>query len=337
MTLYPFKIMKTTFAFFFAFSLLLILGCGTQDISNKPDDLAYFQPFIGNSVFQDTIPLNAVLDANSALMVTSLEDQANQAFLVAVKEWTVAVYQADGSTPTHEVKLTAGWAPKNSLQNVPIPDFAEPDPSQDGHMVIVDQSNGCIYDFWEMRYKSGQWKASWGNALPLSGDGIFPKGYSARGSGFELLQGLIWPQELEAGKIEHALIFSYDHTKSGGPVPPATESDGETSDAWGIPEGALVQLNPNLDLNSLGLSSYELTIATALQKYGMYCADDGGGLSLYAINPISSKNNPYENIWGDQTYVFLNKIPVDQFQVLTLAAQTSGDTEIVANSCASFN
>lgn len=310
-------------------------SCKKQDFSDKPDTLSYYEPFKGSSVFWDSIPASATVDPNSSTMVGSLIDQANQGFLIAVKEWTITVFYADENTSRTDVKLTAGWAPKSKLLDVPIPDFAEPDPSGDGHMVIIDLAGGCVYDFWEMKYSNG-WKASWGNALPLDGDGIFPQGLSARGSGFELMQGMIWPHELEAGAINHALIFSYDHTKAGGPVAPATESDGTGNDNWCIPEGALVRLNPALDLNSLGLNTYEMTIAICLQKYGMYCADDGGGISLYAINPLSCKNNPYENIWGDQTYVDLAKIPVDQFQVMSLGAQSTAEATLVSNSCADF-
>ena len=165
---------------------------------------------------------------------------------------------------------------------------------------------------------------------------VFEKGLSARGSGFELLQGVIWPQELEKGAIQHALIFSYNHTKAGGPVAPATESDGTSNDDWAIPEGALVQLDPDLDLATLDLNTYELVVATALQEYGMYCADDGGGISLYAINPISCKNNPYADIWGDESYIMLDKIPVDQFRVLKLGPQNDTEAVLVDNSCAVF-
>ena len=316
---------------------ILIASCKKQDLTNKPETLTYYQPFKANSVFWDSIPSSMSVDANSSTMVGSLEEQANsQGFLISVKEWTTTVYYADANTSTYDVKLTAGWAPKKKLLNVPIPDWAEPDPSGDGHMVILDTLNGCAYDFWEMGYKNGKWKASWGNAIPLDGDGVFEKGMSARGSGFELLQGMIWPHELEAGAINHALIFSYDHTKSGGPVWPATESDGTTDDAWAIPEGALVRLNPSLDLAGMGISGYELIIGECLQTYGMYCADDGGGLSLYAINPLSCKSNPYNDFWGDQTYVYLDNLPVDQFQIMELGAQSESDAEVVGNSCAEF-
>lgn len=314
----------------------IIMSCKKQDLSNKPESLSYYEAFKTTSPFYDSIPPDTNLDPNSSTMISSLEDQANQGFLIAVKEWTTTVFYADENTPTHDVKLTAGWAPHKKLKNVPIPDFAEPDPSGDGHMVIIDEANNCAYDFWQAKYSNG-WKASWGNAIPLDSDGIFSQGMSARGSGFELLQGMIWPQELEAGEINHALIFSYDHTAAGGPVAPATESDGTTSDAWAIPEGALVRLDPNLDLNTLNLNSYEMTIAKCLQKYGMYCADDGGGISLYAINPLSCKSNPYENFWGDQTYVDFSKIPVSSFQVMEMGPQAETEAVVVGNSCAEFD
>ncbi|MCF6366155.1 MAG: hypothetical protein L3J35_08135 [Bacteroidales bacterium] len=330
--------MKTKL-FFSILLLTVFLSCkkDNQDISNKPDNLQYYQAFSSNSVFYNPIGDNPQIDPNSSVMVGSLiEQQESQGFLIAVKEWTVPVYFTDALTEKQDVSMSASWAPMKTLKNVPIPEYAEPDPSGDGHMVIIDETGGCIYDFWEMQLKSGGWQAGWGNALLLSGDGIFPKGLSARGSGFELLQGIIWPQELEAGEINHALIFSYDHTKAGGPVSPATESDGTSTDDWAIPEGALVQLDPALNLSALGLSDYEMTIAKALQVYGMYCADDGGGLSLYAINPLSCKTNPYENIWGNDIFVYLTKIPVDKFRILLLPQQNNTEATLVSNSCADF-
>jgi len=313
------------------------MSCKKQDLSNKPASLQYWEPFKQQSVFYQPIDSSRSVAPTSTTMVQSLIDQANQAFVITIKEWSVAIYYADDSTPRHTVKLTASWAPECALKNVPIPGFAEPDPEKDGSMVVVDTENGCVYDFWKMRYKNGHWKAAWANALTMTSDGIFPKGFSARGSGFELMQGLIWPQELEAGLIEHALIFSYDHTKSGGFVSPATESDGTSDSDWAIPEGALVRLNPLLDLETLGLNDYETTIARALQDYGMYCADDGGGLSLYAVNPISCKENPYASIWGDHRFVFLDKIPVEQFQVMEFGPQHSTEPVLVDNSCAEFH
>lgn len=80
-----------------------------------------------------------------------------------------------------------------------------------------------------------------------------------------------------------------------------------------------------------------MTIAKCLQKYGMYCADDGRGLSLYAINPLSTSSNPYESIWGDQTFIFVSKIPAYRFQVMEMGPQSESEAVVVKNSCADFN
>ena len=313
-------------------------GCKKEpNTENKPDNLPAFVPFAGQSIFYNPIDSAATVDPNSSVMVGSLVDQANKGFVIAHQEWTVPVYFADASTPRYDVTMTANWAPDKKLTEVPIPDWAEADPETDGHLVIVDTDGGCVYDFWEFRYSTGKFRAGWGNAMPLTSDGIFPNGFSARGSGFELLQGLIWPDELAAGQINHALIFSYDHTKAGGPVAPATESDGTSNNGWAIPEGALVQLNPALDLDALGLTGYTKTIAKCLQEYGMYCADDGGGLSLYSINPICVKNNPFAGVLPDVPLVTLDGIPADQFRVLTLPAQNGNPTiQVVSNGCNNF-
>lgn len=329
-------------SFFSAFLILFVFqfsSCddGVVNDENKPDNLTYYQPFKANSPFYNPIPINPEIDANSVEMVKSLIEQKNsQGFVLVVKEWTTPVYFADANSPLQDIKLTASWAPKNYMVGVPIPDYAEPDPSSDGHMVILDTNGGCAYDMWEAKLGSNGWKAGWANAIPLNGDGIFEKGLSCRGSGFELLQGIIWPQELEKGEINHALIFSFDHTRAGGPVSPATESDGTTSGLQSIPEGALVQLNPDLDLSTLNLTDHEKIIAKALQTYGMYCADDGGGISLYAISPLSCKVNPYKGLLPDDPIVYLNKLPVDEFRVLKLGPQSTDEAVLVANSCADF-
>ncbi len=159
---------------------------------------------------------------------------------------------------------------------------------------------------------------------------------SCRGAGFALLAGVIWPQELEEGKIEHALIFSYTFPKSGGPVLPATESDGWCDRDDAIPEGARLQLDPNLDLESLNLQPFEKTIAQALQEYGMILGDVGGeGIELEAIHPMSVQGNPYEGILPDEVLVDLN-IPVEHFRVLKLGPQYEPEIELVLNSCTSW-
>ncbi len=83
-----------------------------------------------------------------------------------------------------------------------------PDPQDDGHMVIIDLADRIEYDLWQAKKTNGKWEASWGNFISLDSDGIYPYGLSARGSGFAASLGLVWPEEIEAESINHALFFS---------------------------------------------------------------------------------------------------------------------------------
>jgi hypothetical protein len=205
------------------------------------------------------------------------------------------------------------------MLNVPIPDEAVPDPEEDGEMAIIDLSTGYEYDFWQAKKEDGKWSASWANRISIYSDGIYENGLSARGAGFALLAGLVRPEELKAGKIEHALVFTYDFTKKDAIVWPATETDGDTVSEKAIPEGARVQLDPDLDLDSLNLEPWEKTIARALQEYGMFLCDDGGGFELEAISVLSYDENPYVGLLEEEEgYAWLRNIPINRFRILKL-------------------
>ena len=330
--------------------------------SGKPEDLVHIPLYSSANPFAKKIGSNPEIDPNSYAMVEGIVSQAAIGFVITQKQWTVPVFYADESTPRYDVTLKCGkeWElGVTKLKNVPIPDWAEPSDddhegginpdgcggSDNGHdegdfaMAVIDTSTRCEYDFWQAKKTKGKWAASWANSIGIDSDGVFEKGISCRGSGFALLNGVIWPDELKVGRIDHALAFAYDLTRAGGPVSPATDSDGTSRGSDTMPEGARVQLDPTLDLDSLGLTDYEKTIAKALQEYGMILVDDGGGMSFYVVHPISAKNNPYEGILPDKDYVSLENIPADKFRVLKLPEQDADwqdNLGVVENACADF-
>jgi len=328
----------------------------------KPEELTHVSLYSKDNPFSQKIGSNPEIDPNSDAMVEGIVSQADIGFVITQKQWTVPVFYADESTPRYDVTLKCGkeWETGvTKLKNVPIPDWAEPSDddhegginpdgcggSDNGHdegdfaMAVIDTSTRCEYDFWQVKKTKGKWAASWANSISIDSDGVFEKGISCRGSGFALLNGIIWPDELKAGRIDHAIAFAYDLTRAGGPVSPATDSDGTSKGSDTMPEGARVQLDPTLDLDSLGLTDYEKTIAKALQEYGMILVDDGGGMAFYVVHPISAKNNPYDGILPDKDYVSLENIPVDKFRVLKLPEQDSDwqdNLGLVENACADF-
>jgi len=336
--------------------------------SLKPEALptyASLNLYNANNPFNKLIGDNVEIDPNSSSYIQKLASasQDGDTFILTLKQYSATVFFADTSTPKFDVRLACGidWeVGVSNLLQVPIPEFAEPtfdidgsdnpiiagkcgeDADQDNNMIILDLENRCEYDFWQMRKEGNTWVCSWGNVISIDSDGIFAKGLSIRGSGFAFLGGVIWPDELVNEEINHALAFNYPFTKSGGPVAPATESDGITNSANALPEGALLRLDPTLDINTLGLDKNAKTIAIALQKYGMYLVDNGGdsGIGFYLIDPKSTKTNPYIDFLPNEDFPLIKKIPISRMQVLKLPSQNTNfqsNLDFVANDCADFN
>lgn len=295
-------------------------GGGTvQSVAALPTGDRFFH---GSATFWRTpVPATARVDDRSGAYVARF---AGPEPVVALRNFTAPIFVADAGTRRYPIAPTAFYAtPEADLARVPIPDLAQPDPADDGHLAVLDTSTDCVFEMYRARREGDGWTAEWVNATPADGDGVYPDGLATRASGFSIAAGLIWPEELRAGRIEHALVFAYPATRTGDPVPPATRSDGRTDGDDTLPIGAHVRLDPDLDLGSLGLSGPELTIATALQEYGMYLADSSRGMSLFAVHPQSYPQDPYAEIFGagDLVYQGIGDIPFDRMQVLEI-----GDT-----------
>lgn len=318
------------------------------------------QPYAESSPLNHPISSGAAISPESAQMVqTLLRAEGEKGFVLTVSRWTVPTYLADSGTPLQTVQLRRppplwheppsylgfppGWSGSlntvlpAAMRGVPIPASARPDPSLDAHMTIIDPGSNCEYDLYGAHKAPGGWQAIWMNSTRLGGTGIYPAGMATTASGFAGNAGLIWPQELRSGHIDHALLFAYPFTKTGGPVWPATSSDGLSNEPGAIPEGARLQLNPNLNLDSLGLPRYERVIAEALQRYGMFLGDTGGAMGLFAIGRQSFASDPYGGILPHGSYPDLSGIPVDQFRVLaTLPQRPKPVLQLAESGCASF-
>lgn len=310
----------------------------SRRISVRPADSLYSSA----SAFNTRIPPDAQVDPNSASYVGGLIDVVNaRSFTISLRAWTVPVYYAGAFTPRYDVRLTEPWRAADFMRKVPIPKRARPDPADDGHMTVLDRTTGCEFDFYEARKVDGRWLAGWANSIQTISKGVHRYAYSTRGSGFANLAGVIFPSELRRGVIKHALMFSYPHTSASGAVSPATETDGQSIRPDALPMGARLQLDPTLDLSSLGLRPYERTIARALQVYGMYLGDSGGGVNLYAVHPQSYRANVYDGLLPAETYPDLSRIPADRFRVLELGplmtrAELNGRARLVSSGCASM-
>ncbi|MBF0608603.1 MAG: hypothetical protein HQL61_13770 [Magnetococcales bacterium] len=296
---------------------------------------AGFRAFSADSPWNTQIPATAKTDKFSMNMIEHLKKTSGELRGNFVK-WTIPLFVIDSAkSPKVDVlgvseNFDPALDPKDSgiASGLPIPDGVWPDPESDGHMLLVDPVAMKSWDFSRARRLSeSKWTASTVAVWDLKGRGYREpfKGkywwrYGSRGSGFPLIAGLIRPEEIEAGEIKHALVFASTINRKalipGGQTelcsPPASRTDGNEYGPQFIPEGARMQLDPSLDLDSLKLSPATKVIARAMQKYGMYNGDNAGRFVIYFQN-LGRQNDT----WAKYNYFEdLKNIPIDRFRVL---------------------
>jgi hypothetical protein len=272
-------------------------------------------PFTGEASagqWREPVPDDAAIDEDSAAYVTLLNTLEP---VLSIRQSAVPVYVAGPETPRHTVAPTAAYAGAvNTLADVPIPEQAAEGVESDDHVVVIDRGDGCLFDFYQPRPTATGWTAAWVNATPLEGDGLYPDGLGTRAGAV----GLVWPEELRDGRIDHPLVFAYPFTRPDVVVGVATGTDGSSTEADALPIGAHLVLDRTIDIDRLGLAPAERTIARALQEYGMVLIDTSAGFTLYAPHPKGFSADPYTSILGDEPYASLASIPFDRMQVLEL-------------------
>ncbi|QQR52677.1 hypothetical protein IPG36_00940 [bacterium] len=287
-----------------------------------------------------TIDPNSTNFINRIITKTPLEGQsagvfANKAVLTSdVSQYTIPIYSFDNETPRASVQMSGyfssydagdnsrvGYGFAATIPNVPIPAQAVSGVGSDGQITFWDAQNNVEWGFWQFgKDPNGTYYATNGFRYHTGSgyNGRFADGKAGRGAGTTYLSGLVRRWEIEQGHIDHALSMAYK-----GPSPecryPASKSDG--GNFGGIagtdaPEGARVQLNPSLDVTTLGLSSAGVTIARALQQYGAYIIDNSGSTKVY-IEDQTTANWPIST--ADPLHIdryTVSAIPLNQLRVI---------------------
>ncbi len=207
--------------------------------------------------------------------------------------------------------------------SISIPANTTPDPRYDGWLSVIDRQNGMGYDFWRARREgNGEISYQFGKAWTLDGPGFSePVGINpdravgARGSGLPLFAGVIGPEELEAGQIDHALAISVPGLARRNFVQPASVTDG-VGNRQSLPAGARIRLRADVTVNEKALRGLKGqrrrsadAILTALRTYGAIVVDRAAVPSLYAPLGTSAKI-----LRGSE----LSWLKLDDFEVISL-------------------
>ncbi len=222
---------------------------------------------------------------------------------------TASIHVAAGSC------VTIKWAPIFGATGYRVYRGAEGAPARylatvpPGLSSYVDdgsrQTNGEAAPGKSTAETPGQWHASYGGFVPdvsrnpgyyqdlTDGGGNVTEqsSWGAAASGMPLAAGLITKEDIDRGKIDHALSIGLANgatdslLRAGSFAFPAQRSDGRSAAADSIPEGARLVLDPELDVTALGLTPFVRMLAEAAQTYGMIVHDGSEGTVIYAEDP----------------------------------------------------
>jgi hypothetical protein len=152
--------------------------------------------------------------------------------------------------------------------------------STDRHVILIDKDKCMLYEIWRwMSYKDD--KPCSANCDQSGSGAIFNLRYnlprargitSADAAGLAIFPGLVKYDEAKT-EIKHALRFTMQKT-SHAYVYPASHYAGTTRDPKAPPMGLRVRLKASYDIS--WFPPIPKAIATAMKKYGMVLADNGG-------------------------------------------------------------
>ncbi len=231
-----------------------------------------WRPYSEQSPFNQRIPADARLDPRSSEMVSRLTGagvppRRSVGHADTPDDFHKPTYWASPTDPL--VRLEASSISPIDGELINVPAGARPAGGGDGHMTIV-QPTGWEYDLYAaepvtggvLRYNSGR-------RIPVDGDGLNSAATSAR---FGNLAGRVRAQEMEEGRINHALFMSAS-TIATTSVYPAAKSDGNSDPALGYPPmGTRFQLVIS-DAELARFPPWKQTLLRALRDYGGYLGD----------------------------------------------------------------
>ncbi|HET9153552.1 MAG TPA: hypothetical protein VFN85_05510 [Solirubrobacterales bacterium] len=251
----------------------------------------------------------AVVGALAATVENEMAAKAGPA--INTTKYSVPIYTVPADQPLVEVRLESSYKAaslREAFTAVPLPPDAQPAFGGDHHLVVWQPSTDRLWEFWGLEEGSSGWHAGWGGAVASASTNsgsydatAWPGATTMWGgsaSSLSIAGGVITFQDLESGRIDHALAMSVAEVRAETFYYPAHRTDGESTNPLSLPEGAHLRLDPHLDLSKLQLPQLTLEIAEAAQKYGIFIRDKAGNVAFNAQDPVTLGSNPYTGPGG---------------------------------------
>ena len=143
----------------------------------------------------------------------------------------------------------------------------------DRHVLIVDRGSCRLYELYDVHHRNGRWSAGSGATWSLGSNKLRPSGWtSADAAGLPILSGLLRLDEVQAGRIDHAIRFTTNVTDRRF-IWPARHQAGAVSDHSYPPMGARFRLKSGFSIASYRKDTR--VVLRAMKRYGLVLADNG--------------------------------------------------------------
>jgi hypothetical protein len=185
--------------------------------------------------------------------------------------------------------------PEATLEDVQRDRFNE---GQDRHALVVDPVNRMLYEFYQMRRVGDGWQCAQASVFDLKTNRLRPTGWtSSDAAGLPIFPAVVRYDEIARGRIEHALRVTVRKTRRAF-VAPATHFASRLTDENLPRMGERFRLRRDFDTS--GFSAPVQTILVALQRYGMFVADNGieWALSIAPDERIPSLHEELRRVKG---------------------------------------
>ena len=231
--------------------------------------------------------------------------------------WGIPFLTVPGSQA--RVPVSFDYADESDPGPYPIPPLAPieggPSSTGDRHVLVVDVDHWVLYELFDAHPVNGgaSWTAGSGAVFDLSSNALRPAGWtSADAAGLPIFPGLVRYDEVAAGAITHALRFTCPVTREAY-VPPARHWASSQTSANLPPMGMRVRLKAGVDISAFPADVQ--VILTALKRYGMMLADNGGAFF------VSGAPDPR---WNDADINLMKRLHGSDFEVVQMAGLVAG-------------
>jgi hypothetical protein len=211
-----------------------------------------------------------------------------------------------------KVSVTFGSKDESDPGPYPVPKNAPieggPRAKGDRHVLVLDRDHWKLYELFAAFPQGKGWKAVSGAIFDLKSNKLRPTGWtSADAAGLPILAGLVrYDEVVEQQAVRHALRFTVTKSRRAF-VAPATHYASRRTQTNLPPMGMRVRLKANYDISRFPKECR--VILTALKKYGMFVADNGGDWFL---------SGAPDKRWNDDNLNELKKVKGRDFEVVKM-------------------